>query len=139
MGYGSKIWDRVVSQTLLVIFFLFIHVFLVLQFYRQYREKWLVFGTQPRYKVTGDLWVKLDDSQRLTISVKLFLKNLSRFIGIIKARNDENLADLITISLKHAVLNNMQVLLTDLYDKKVHSEKLTLLVIYNVYILQSDW
>ena len=111
----------------------------MLQFYRQYREKWLGFGTQPRYKVAGDLWVKLDDSQRLTISVKLFLKNLSRFIGIIKARNDENLADLITISLKHAVLNNMQVLLTDLYDKKVHSEKLTLLVIYNVYILQSDW
>lgn len=61
------------------------------------------------------------------------LKNLSRLIGILKARNDENLAELITISLKHAVLINMQFLLTDLYDKEVYSEKLTLLVICNEY------
>lgn len=66
------------------------------------------------------------------------LKNLSRLIGILKARNDENLAELITISLKHAVLINMQFLLTDLYDKEVYSEKLTLLVICNEYILQRD-
>lgn len=66
------------------------------------------------------------------------LKNLSRLIGILEARNDENLAELITISLKHAVLINMQFLLTDLYDKEVYSEKLTLLVICNEYILQRD-
>lgn len=66
------------------------------------------------------------------------LKNLSRLIGILKARNDENLAELITISLKHAVLINMQFLLTDLCDKEVYSEKLTLLVICNEYILQRD-
>ena len=66
------------------------------------------------------------------------MKNLCRFIGVIKARNDENLAELITISLKHAALNNMQFLLTDLNDKKVHSEKLTLLVIYNIHIFQRD-